>query len=172
MLETSLYYIILEINPGYTHLNLYLVFFNLPCITEEKSDYIAFFHLRIACNTPSPTHSVFPASNKMQNDCIQFLLGFIFLQRDIKNNSYANVGGGKGLVNHGEFWVMGKSKCQKSNKFCCYFSWWRRKGLLLLPSAEIEKRRKDLFNNLNLFKAAGPLRTITINEDGICQEIE
>ena len=109
MLETSLYYIIREINPGYTHLNLYLVFFNLPCITEEKSDYIAFFHLRIACNTPSPTPSVFPASNKMQNDCIQFLLGFIFLQRDIKNNSYANVGGGKGLVNHVEFWVMGKS---------------------------------------------------------------
>ena len=63
MLETSLYYIIIEINPGYTHLNLYLVFFNLPCITEEKSDYIAFFHLRIACNTPSPTPSVFPASN-------------------------------------------------------------------------------------------------------------
>ena len=109
MLETSLYCIIIEINPGYTHLILYLVLFILPCIKEEKSDYIAFFHLRIACNTPSPTPSVFPASNKMQKDCIQFLLGFTFLQRDIKNNSYTNVGGGKGLVNHGEFWVMGKS---------------------------------------------------------------
>ena len=31
----------------------------------------------------------------------------------------------------------------------------RGRGLLQLPSAEIEKTRKDLFNNLNLFKAAG-----------------
>lgn len=72
MLETSLYYIIIQINSGYTHLDLHLVFYNLPCITEEKSHYIAFSHLLIAPNTPSPTHSLFLASNKMQKDCIQF----------------------------------------------------------------------------------------------------
>ena len=91
MLGTSLYCIIIEINPGYTHLDPYLVFYNLPCITEKKSDYNAFFHFRIACNTPSPTPSLFSASNKMQKDCIQFLLDFTFFQRAIKNHPYANL---------------------------------------------------------------------------------
>lgn len=91
MLGTSLYCIIIAINPGYTHLDPYLVFYNLPCITERKSDYNAFFHLRIACNTPSPIPSLFPASNKMQKDCIQFLLDLTFFQRAIKNNPYANL---------------------------------------------------------------------------------
>ena len=90
-------------------LSAILVFYSLTCTTEEKSDYIAFSHLRIASNTPSPQPLSVPASYKMQKDCIQFLLGFKSLKETLKIIVMRTLGdGGKGLVKHGAFWVMGK----------------------------------------------------------------
>ena len=109
MLETSLYCVITQINPGYTHLDLDLVFYNLPCITEEKSYCNAFYHLRIAWNTPFPT----PLCSPLQIKCEKIVSSFSWVLHSFKETLKTILmrtlgGGGKGSVKHDAFWVMGK----------------------------------------------------------------
>ena len=129
MLATSLYCIIIAINPGYTHLDPYLVFYNLPCITERNqiTTHFSTFVLPVIHLPPSPLYS------PLQIKCRKIVSSFSWILHSFKEplktilmRTYEWRREGFG---HGAFGVIGKppsltTGCQKDNKFCCYFSWW------------------------------------------------